>query len=350
MIQYVLRRLLILPIIMFLVTLILFFLVMQLPLEQRVQVYMPASRPSLLLDPEEKARLVENVVEKYGLDRPFPVQYVNWLRNLVRGQWGYSPTWQQPVLEGLLQRAPATAELLLTAMIPSVILALALGSLAARRYNRLADHVVRVAAFVGWAFPSFILGLILMNVLYAWLGWFPPERLSTWASTLVHSEGFHVYTGMYTVDALLNGNLRLFWDAIRHLVLPGVTVAAAQWALLTRIMRSSLLEALRQDYITTARAKGVGEPRVVNLHARHNAVLPVISAGGVSVSLLISGVVVIEAVFSLNGIGHAAAEAIQQTDIPVAVGFAILTCTVTVMASLVADILYAFVDPRVRLS
>ena len=349
MIQYVLRRLLVLPLVMFLVTLILFLLIMQLPLEQRVQVYMPASRPATLLNPEAMARLIENTVEKYGLDRPFPVQYANWLRNLISGQWGYSPTWQQPVLEGLLQRAPATAELVLAAMVPSVFLALALGSLAARHHNRLPDHVVRAAAFAGWAFPSFILGLMLMNVFYAWLGWFPPERLSMWATRLVRSEDFRAYTGMHTVDALLNGNLRVFWDAIRHLVLPGVTVAAAQWALLTRIMRSSLLGELRQDYITTARAKGVGEPTVVNLHARRNAVLPVISTGGVAVSLLISGVVVIESVFSLNGIGRAAAEAIMQTDIPVAVGFAILTCAVTVLASLVADILYAFVDSRVRL-
>jgi peptide/nickel transport system permease protein len=348
-IQYIFRRLLILPIIMFLVTLILFFLIIQLPIEQRVQIYVPPTSASVLLNPEKMARLVENTIEKYGLDEPFLVQYANWLRNLIRGHWGYSPTWRQPVLEGLLQRAPATAELALAAVVPSVILALSLGSLAARHYNRLPDQIVRTAAFVGWAFPSFILGLILINVFYAWLGWFPPLRLSAWASPLVHSEEFRNYTGMCTVDALLNGNLSVFWDAVRHLVLPGFTLAGAHWALLTRIMRSSLLEVLSQDYITTARAKGVHEQRVINVHARRNAVLPVISTGGVVISLLITGVVVVEVVFNLNGVGRSTAEAIRWADIPVAVGFALFTCTVTVLASLIADILYAVVDPRVRL-
>jgi peptide/nickel transport system permease protein len=347
LIQYILRRLLILPLILFLITLILFFLMWQLPLERRAAVYVPQT--PRFMTPEEERELVEGTIERHGLDKPFPVQYVNWLRLLVTGQWGYSPAWQQPVLVGLLQRAPATAELALAAMIPSVILGVAMGSFASRYSNRFPDHFVRAATFVGWGFPAFILGLILMNVFYAWLDWFPPMRLSMWASTLVHSDQFRVYTGMYTVDALLNLDLRIFWDALRHLVLPAVSLALAEWALLTRIMRSSMLESLRQDYITTARGKGVPERRVVNLHARRNALLPVISAGGVATSLLMSGIVVIESVFSINGIGAASADAMLQADIPVALGFTIFTCIVTVAASLLADLLYAVVDPRVRL-
>ena len=319
----------------------------QLPLEMRAAVYVPHTNRFLL--PDEERELVEGTIERHGLDKPFPVQYVKWLRHLVTGQWGYSPAWQQPVLEGLLQRAPATAELAITAMVPSVILAVVIGSVASKHSNRFPDHFVRAATFVGWAFPAFILGLMLMNIFYAWLDWFPPMRLSIWAGTVVHSEEFRSYTGMYTVDALLNLELRVFWDAVRHLVLPAVSLALAEWALLTRIMRSSMLEALRQDFITTARSKGVPERRVVNLHARRNALLPVISAGGVATSLLMSGIVVIESVFSINGIGSASAEAMLRADITVAQGFTIFTCMVTVVASLVADLLYAFVDPRVRL-
>jgi peptide/nickel transport system permease protein len=332
---------------MFLITLILFFLMWQLPLEMRAAVYVPQTNKFLL--PSEEQELVEGTIKRHGLDQPFPVQYVKWLRHLATGQWGYSPTWQQDVLEGLLQRAPATAELVITAMVPSIILAVVMGSFASRHNNRFPDHFIRAATFVGWAFPSFILGLMLMNVFYAWLDWFPPMRLSMWAGTIVHSEGFRSYTGMHTVDALLNLELRVFWDAVRHLVLPAVSLALAEWALLTRIMRSSMLEALRQDYITTARGKGVPERRVVNLHARRNALLPVISTGGVAASFLMSGIVVIESVFSINGIGSASAEAMLQADIPVALGFTIFTCMVTVVASLIADLLYAFVDPRVRL-
>jgi peptide/nickel transport system permease protein len=346
-VPYILRRLLILPVIMLLVTFVLFFLLLQMPLEQRAEIYMPELRPNTT--EAQRARIVQGIIERYGLDEPIPVQYVTWLRGLVAGEWGFSPSWNQPVLEGLVQRTPASIELALAAMIPSIVLALSLGSLASRHYGRLPDHVVRAAAFVGWAFPSFILGLMLMNVLYAWLRWFPPERLDVWAQALVEGETFRTYTGLYTVDALLNGNLGIFWNAARHLVLPGFTLAVTQWALLTRITRSSLLDVLRQDYITTARAKGVPEPRVINLHARRNAVLPVISTSGVAVSLLISGVVVIEAIFSFDGIGRAAVEAILAADTPAIVGFTLFTCVVTVLTSLIADVLYAFVDPRARL-
>jgi len=349
MITYVLRRLLILPVIMFLVTLILFFLIMQLPLEQRVAIYLPETNAATMMDEDKRANLIESTIEKYDLDDPAPAQYVNWVRGLLKGHWGYSPTWQQPVLEGLLQRAPVTAELALAATVPSVILALSLGSLAGRYRGGWLDHVIRAAAFVAWAFPSFILGLMLMNVFYAWLGWFPPGRLSRGVRTFVGSDAFRVYTGMYSLDGLLNGKPAVSLDALRHLAVPAVALAGAQWALLTRIMRSSLLDVFGQDYITTARAKGLPERQVAKQHARPNAVLPVISTTGVSVSLLLSGAVVIEAIFDLNGIGHSAAEAIRFSDVPVAVGFAIFTCAVTVLASLVADILYAAVDPRVRL-
>jgi ABC-type dipeptide/oligopeptide/nickel transport system permease component len=345
--KYILRRLLVLPLIMFLVTMILFLLILQIPVEQRAQVYLASGNPNAT--PEQLAHKLQVTIEKYGLDKPWPVQYTHWLENVIKGDWGYSPSWRQPVLEGLLRRTPATIELTLFAMVPAFILAIVLGSLAAGRRNRIPDHVVRAAAFVGWAFPPFILAFILINVFYAWTGWFPPERLSIWASLVVNSEDFHTYTGFLTVDALLNSNLPIFWDAIRHMVLPGISLALVEWALLMRIMRSSLLDVLNQDYITTARAKGVHERQVLRYHARRNAILPVISAGSVVTSMLITWIVVIEVVFGYNGVGRGAFEAIANLEIQVAVGFAILSCMAVVLASLIADVLYAVVDPRIRL-
>jgi peptide/nickel transport system permease protein len=346
MIQYIARRLLILPIIMFLVTLILFFLMLKLPPEERVQVYLPSMKPGMT--PEEINEVIQRNIKRYGLDEPFPVQYTNWLGNIITGDWGYSPTWRQPVLEGLLQRTPASIELALAAMIPSIILALFWGGQAAKRYRRPVDHVVRVATFVGWAFPSFILALILLNVLYAWLKWFPPERLSMWAVLIVESESYQAYTGLITIDSLLNRDFKLFADAIRHLILPAFTLALAQWALLTRIMRSSLLQVLREDYITTARSKGLSEQKVINRHARRNAVLPIISTGSVVVSFLISGVIVVEAIYNFQGVGYAAVQAILSADVPAVIGFTLFSCIVTVIASLIADLLYGFIDPRTR--
>lgn len=345
--KYVLRRLLALPVIILLVTFILFFITLQIPVEQRVQIYVPSTNPHL--EPEEYDALIQEIIERRGLDRPVIVQYVDWLADLFSGQWGYSPTWRQPVLEGVRQRLPATLELTLFALSPSVILALSLGGLAAKFQNRLPDYLIRGIAFVGWAFPSFILGLWLMNVLYAWQHWFPPERLSPWASPIVNSQDFRTFTGMYTIDGLLNGEMRIFFDALRHLVLPGLTLAAMQWALLTRVMRDSMLEALQKDYITTARSKGLHERQVVNLHARRNAILPLISTTGVTVSTMLSTIVVVEVLFNFNGIGRWAVRGILQFDVPVAIGFAVLSCTITILASLTADILYAVIDPRVRL-
>ena len=348
MIQYIVRRLLLLPVLMLLLTMVLFVFIAQMPPEQRVGVYLPSMRPGL--SEEEEMQIIERTIERYGLNEPFPVQYWRWLRNVANGDWGFSQAWNQPVLEGLLQRVPATLELVLAAMIPATALALILGSTAVLHYGRLPDHLVRTAAFLGWALPSFIVGLALMNVLYAWLGWFPPQRLSTWARPIVEGVSFRNFTGLHTVDALLNGDLKLFLDALRHLVLPATVLAAAEWALLARVMRSSLLETLHQDYITTARAKGVAERRIITLHARRNALLPVISAGGVVTSSLLSGVVVIETIFDLDGIGGAAIEAMLSFDITAIVGFAVFTCLVTLLMTLAADVAYAFVDPRTRLS
>jgi peptide/nickel transport system permease protein len=347
MLKFIVRRLLVLPVIVLFMTSVLFLLMLQIPAEQRAELYLGSGNPHLT--EAQRAKILEQTIERYGLDQPWLVQYGWWLRKLVTGDWGYSPTWRQGVLAGLLQRAPASLELTLFAMIPAALLAVGLGTLAAQRRGRIPDHMVRAAAFVAWAFPPFILALILMNLLYAWTGWLPPERMSQWASALVNSDKFHSYTGLLTVDALLNGNLRLLGDAVRHLVLPAFTLALAEWALLTRIMRSSLLDVMGQDYITTARAKGVHEGDIMARHARRNAILPLISAGGFLTAMLITGLVVIEAIFNFRGIGGSAVDAVLNLDVPVALGFAVFCCIVTVLANLVADILYAVVDPRVRI-
>lgn len=264
MLAYIVRRILILPIIMAIVTFVLFFLIMQLPIEQRVAVYLPSMSADTFFDPEKARALIDNTIEKHGLNDPFHTQYIRWVKRLIVGDWGFSPTWRQPVLEGILARVPATAELALAAFISSIILALILGGLAGRYQGKWPDHLIQTMTFVLWAFPSFILGLILLNLLYAWNGWFPPGRLSISAGPIVDSEFFINYTGMYTFDALINGNFEILWDAIRHLILPVITLAGAQWALLTRIMRSSIIDTLTQDYIKTARAKGLPEERVLS--------------------------------------------------------------------------------------
>lgn len=346
MLSYTFRRILVLPVIMFVVSSILFLLILQLPVETRVEVYLPSGNPHKT--EEEAAKVMQTYIERYGLDQPFYIQYKNWVINLLHGEWGFSPSWRQPVLQGLIQKAPATIELGMVAMLPSVALAIILGRLAARKQYSFSDYAVRVSAFVGWAFPSFILGLILMNIFYARLHWFPPERLSVWANAVVGSGDFRTYTGLLTVDGLLNGELGVSLDALRHLMLPGMTLAIFQWALFVRVMRSSLVDVLQQEYITTARSKGLSERSVINLHAGRNAILPLISSAGVFMSTLVTSVVVIEVLFNFNGVGRWMITAILNFDVPVAVGFVLLSSIFAVLASLLADILYAIIDPRVR--
>jgi len=347
LLNYILRRLLTLPLVMFIVTTILFLLLLQLPAERRAEVYIPSVSPRIT--PEEYERLVQVTIERYGLDEPFYVQYSNWIQNLFQGYWGYSPTWRQPVLEGLLRRLPASIELGVFAMIPSVIFAIILGGVAAVRKNLISDYLIRLTAFVGWAIPNYIFGLIFMTIFYAWLGWFPPERLSYAANTIVNSESFQSFTGFLILDGILNGTPNVTCDAIRHLMLPGITLAVFQWALFVRIMRSSLLEELMQDYVTTARSKGLSENNILQVHIYRNALLPVIASAGVATAMLFGNIIVVEVLFNFNGVGRWAIGAIQNFDAPAAVGFILLSSVVSMFASLVADILFAVVDPRVSI-
>jgi len=332
---------------MFLITTFLFLLLIQLPAERRVEVYIPAVNPHLTEAQYEE--LIQATIERYGLNEPFQVQYSNWITNLLQGDWGYSPTWRQPVLEGLLHRLPVTIELGIFAMVPSVLLALIFGRLAAKKHNRFSDYAVRATAFIGWAMPNFIFGLIFMTVFYAWLDWFPTERMSIPVSLIVNSDNFRSYTGFLTIDGILNGNYSITWDAIRHLMLPGITLAVFQWALFVRILRSSLLEEFKLDYITTARSKGLSERLIVQNHATRNAVLPLISSAGVATSMFFGNVIIVEVLFSFNGIGRWAIQSIQRFDAPVAIGFILLSSAISLLASLGTDILLATVDPRVMI-
>ena len=348
MLNYILRRLLLIPVVMLIVSTILFLLILQLPAERRAEVYIPTV--SSRITEEEYARLVQVTIERYGLNEPFYVQYANWIRNLFQGDWGYSPSWRQPVLEGLLHRLPASIELGVFAMIPSVLFAIILGGIAAIRKNRASDYIVRLSAFVGWAIPNYIFGLIFMTIFYVWLGWFPPERLSYWANPIVNAESFQSFTGLLTIDGILNGRPDISQDAVRHLMLPGITLAVFQWALFVRIMRSSILEEFMQDYVTTARAKGLSENNILKVHIYRNALLPVIASAGVATAMLFGNIIVVEVLFNFNGVGRWAIEAIQNFDAPAAIGFILLSSVVSTLASLVADILFAIVDPRVSIN
>lgn len=354
MLNYIIRRLLMVPLMLFGVTLLIFGM---------LQLLSPVERSALYVrDMPKNERALDGVIKQYGLDKPIYVQYWKWLvgiRNtatgeikggILRGDFGYSRTASEPVADMLKRRFPASLELALWAMFPVLSGGVILGVIAAVNHNKWPDHVARVFGIVGWSFPDFVFGLLVLMIFYANLRWFPPGRASNWANEVLLSPEFHNYTKMVSIDSLLNGRIDIFWDAVRHMILPVITLSYLWWALTMRVTRSSMLETLRQDYITTARAKGLRDRVVIIRHALPNALMPVVTLSGGTVVGLLSGVVIVETVFNYPGIGRTAARAAVQLDVITVLAFTLVNGLMLVMMTLLVDILYAYIDPRVRLN
>lgn len=344
MLSYIIRRLLLLPIILLGVTFLIFCVFSLLSPMERLATYVhdPATLKS--------AQSIERLIDKYHLDDPFPLSYINWINRIVHLDLGWSQAANQPVWEAICQRFPATLELVLYSIIPVILVGIWLGVISAVHHNDMLDQTIRVTAIIGWSLPTFIFGLFVLFIFYGILGWLPPGRLSVWAQNIVYTDpNFHSYTRLVTIDALLNGNIPLFLDALRHLIAPIITLSYISWAFLLRITRSSMLETLRKDYVRTARAKGVDEHTVIHLHAKRNALIPVMTIAGMMIIRMMAGVVITETIFNYPGLGFWAASSAQQLDYGSVISFALLFATLMVLGNLIVDISYALIDPRVRL-
>jgi len=343
MLSYTIRRILLLPVILIGVTFLIFSVFSMLSPMERLATYV--HDPNTLKSPQSAERLIA----KYNLDEPFPLGYIHWLKRMAHLDLGWSQTANQSVADAIKQRFPATLELVLYSIIPVVLVGIWLGVLSAVHHNDMIDQTIRVTAIIGWSLPSFIFGLLILFIFYGILGWFPPGRLSSWAQDIVYTGNFRSYTHLLTIDALLNGNLALFFDALRHLIAPIITLSYISWAFLLRITRSSMLDTLRKDYIRTARAKGVDEHTVIHLHAKRNALIPVTTIAGMMIIGMMGGVMITETVFTFPGLGFWAAQSAQQLDYGTVISFALLFSTIMVVGNLVVDLSYAIIDPRVRL-
>jgi peptide/nickel transport system permease protein len=353
MLAYIIRRLLILPILIIGVTMVIFVMLSMLTPYERAALYVQ--------DIPKRQGAIEGIIEKYGLNDPIPVQYWHWMvgrkdeetgeikGGVLRGDLGFSKVGKSSVSEVIGRRLPATAELALWSAIPMIGIGIWLGVLSAIHHNKLADQILRVFSIVGWSIPTFVFGLLVLMIFYAQLGWFPPARLSDWASQIVQSDAFTRYTQMNTLDALLNLRFDIFLDALKHLILPITTLAYLNWAYMLRVTRSSMLDTLRQDYMTTARSKGLTERVAIWRHAVPNALIPVITVGGLILIGLLNGVVITETVFNYPGMGSFLAEAALSLDVVSVLGVTLFSSIILVGGNLVVDVLYGFVDPRIRL-
>ena len=283
--------------------------------------------------------------ERYGLDEPVPVQYWRYLTNLLHGDLGESLQDHQPVRANLATYVPATAELAILSTFIAVLVGVTFGVVAAVRWNRPADHVLRVVSLAGISMPTFWVALVALYVFFFRLGWFPGgDRLDPSLVAPPHR------TGAFTIDALLAGQWNTAWNAFHHLILPALVLAAYNVGLLTRYTRSAVLEVIRNDYVRAARAKGLPEATVLVRHVLRAALPSVVTVIGLIFANVLTGTVLVETIFAWPGIGQYAYRSAVTLDLPSIMGVSLFVAVVYVVVNFVVDVLYGVIDPRIRVT
>ncbi len=328
---------------------------------------LPGDPCRAVLGERATAAICDDFIRRHGLDKPIPVQFGVYILEVLRGDLGDSIRFGRPVTELLVERLPVTVELSLAALLVAVTIGIPLGIISAVRHNTAVDVATMVGANVGVSMPVFWLGLMLAYLFAVLLKdtplWLPPSgRLSSGVTLPPLSEAWGVaptgtlgtvlslFSNMVVFNAIITGNWTVLVDALSHLVLPAVALATIPLALIARITRSSLLEVLGQDYIRTARAKGLKEGPVVLNHALRNALLPIVTVVGLSLGGLLSGAVLTETIFGLSGVGRILFDSITARDYTVVQGFTLIIAVGFVVINLLTDLSYAYLDPRIRLS
>jgi len=277
-----------------------------------------------------------------GLDRPVVEQYLRYVGRVLQGDLGKSIRTRRPVADDLRDFLPATIELSLAALLVSIVLGVPLGMLASMRRNGLMDAGARVFALVGGSMPIFYVGLLVLGLFYRQLRWFPgPGRLDAVLSAPAQ------FTGMYTLDALVSGNWPILQNSLAHLILPAATLGYFSTAVLLRMTRSAMLEVLSQDYVRTAKAKGLSGQVVIWGHVLKNALPPVLTTVGITFGSLLSGAVLTETIFNWPGLGRYATTSVTSLDFPAVMGVTLVAAIVYPTVNTLVDIGYRFVDPRV---
>ncbi|HEU5300193.1 MAG TPA: ABC transporter permease [bacterium] len=302
----------------------------------------PGDVAQLLLGDKGTEAELTRLRHQLGLDRPVYIQYLRFLSGAVQGDFGVSLRTRQPVVWEIAQALPVTVQLSAAALLFALVVGLLLGILAARYAHTVVDTGSMVGVLIGVSMPVFWTGILLLLVFGGLLGWLPL------GGVLDGGMAYRRLTGMPLLDGLLTGDWAVTSSALRHLVLPAVALGATAMAAIARMARSTMLDVLGLDFIRTARAKGVAETRVISRHALRNALLPVVTLVGLQLGLLLSGAVLTETIFSLPGLGRLAITSVLARDYPLVQGVVIIAAVVFVAANLLVDLLYAYLDPRIR--
>lgn len=332
MLRFVVRRLLLLIPILFGVSVLIFVWVHNLP----------GGTAQAILGERATPKLIAEYNEAYGLDRPLWEQYASFIKRAVRLDFGVSVQTQQPVWDEINRRFPATIELSIAALVFAVAIGIPLGYLAARRYGSWLDNVLVSSSLVGVVIPIFVLGYVLKYVFAIKLGWLPDSGRQSIRLDVMHPTGF------YVLDGLITGNLGACWDALKHLILPGISLGTIPLAIITRITRASVLDVVHEDYVRTAEAKGLARGVIRQRHVLRNAMLPVVTIIGLQTGLLLSGAILTETVFAIPGMGSFMKDAIFKHDYSTIEGFILFSAVIYVLINLLVDVSYGLLDPRVR--
>jgi peptide/nickel transport system permease protein len=334
MLRFVVRRLLLLIPILIGLSILVFLWIRALP----------GSPATALLGERATAEQIAAIKEQYGLNDPIHEQYWAYLKQVGSFDFGDSVTTRRPVFDEFLERFPATIELAIGAMLFSILLGIPLGFLAAKRYGSSLDHFSLFASLLGISIPIFVLAIILKYVFAVRLGWLPTVGRISVLIELEHPTNF------YILDAILTRNWEALWDAIKHLILPAIALGTIPLAIITRITRAAVLDVQNEDYVRTARAKGVSPRAVDRRHVLRNAMLPIATIIGLQTGLLLSGAVLTETVFAWPGIGTWLVDAIETRNYAVLQGGILFIAFVFVFVNLIVDLSYALLNPRIRLS
>ena len=334
MLRFVVRRLLLLVPILLGLSILVFAWVRALP----------GSPAEALLGERATPQLVKQIRHTYGLDRPLYVQYWRYLDATAHLDLGTSISTARTVTFEIKHRFPATVELALAAMLFAIVFGIPLGFLAAKRHGTFFDHASLVASLIGISIPIFFLGLILKYVFAVRLGWLPSIGREDVLSEAKHPTNF------YILDAIIERNPGALWDTIKHLILPGIALGSIPLAIVARITRAAVLDVQNEDYVRTARAKGLPPITVDYRHVLRNAMLPISTIIGLQVGLLLSGAVLTETVFAFPGIGSWLVDAIKARNYPVIQGGVLFVAIIVVFVNLLVDLSYGLLNPKIRLS
>lgn len=336
-VEFILRRVLTSLLVLLGVSVITFFIA-------RV---VPTDAAALYIGPKARAEDIERVRKQLGLDKPLPVQYAVYMGELLHGDLGNSISTKRPITQELTERLPATLELLFAGMFIAMLIGIPLGVFSARWQGRLPDIIIRTVSIVGVSMPAFYLGLILQIVFFRNLNLLPlAGRID---SDMRFTSPITELTHFLVLDSLLTGNWIALKDALLHLVLPGITLAAYPSGLIARMTRAAMLEVLEQDYIRTARAYGIKQHIIIYLYALKNAISPTLTVIGLTFAFALTGTFFVEIIFNWPGLGLFTVRSLLNLDYPAIMGMTLFGATGYVLINLIVDILQAWVDPRISL-